>query len=195
MRFREEAPPEIQGYLDSIESFCPFLRPARRKGVLLWSDYELGENPQRELFYLGVVHTEILRRERKGNLLLSENLIVRAAVGGRDLFDWPHWFLKLLYTKMSVMFGKFWEGEMDTARDGRPIPIPPVNFLSIRSAVKPIDKRFFTGDLVDIHLESEDTGDSVLPIKFEARDRDSVLKAVELLTTTGFYETLKSPRS
>lgn len=61
-----------------------------------------------------------------------------------------------------MLFGKFWKGEQDTSRDDRLIPIPPDHFLSIRSAIKPMDSRFFSlaPQLTDTYLKSCDDGTS-----------------------------------
>ncbi|MEK9195524.1 MAG: hypothetical protein AAB975_04050 [Patescibacteria group bacterium] len=165
-------------YLGAVSNdFCPFIKPAQEDGVLLFSEYYLKEGAaqilEEDIFYIGILHTELLRKERRvqktrrAHDLFSENILFRlpknAELAGPELFAWPHWLLKLLYTKVSIMFGKFWEGEQDTSRDGRQIPIPPNNFLSIRSAIKPIDIRFFTKapQLTDEHIYSCDSGESV----------------------------------
>jgi hypothetical protein len=77
----------------------------------------------------------------------------------------PHWCLKTLYTRAGILFGKFWKGEQGTARDGRPIPEPPVHLLSIRSAVKPLDRRFFAKapTLLPELEAANDTGQQLLP--------------------------------
>jgi hypothetical protein len=147
------------------------------EGVILFSRHELIpgslEHLEAQVFYLGLIHTELFRKHRrkqqtvKGWTLSCENVIFHdpTLVGkGRVLLDWPHWLLKALYTKTGVMFGKFWEGEESTSRDGRPIPPPPCDFLSIRSSVKPLDGRFFSlaPQLTDEYINSVDAGNDVL---------------------------------
>lgn len=179
--FRTSSPDELPGlsaYLGEIAGgFCPFIEPSAKEGVTLFSRYELApsslENLQAQAFYLGVIHTELFRKNRrkqrtvKGWTLSCENVIFHdsAFVGkGRELLDWPHWLLKALYTKVGVMFGKFWEREESTSRDGRSIPPPPCDFLSIRSSVKPLDGRFFSlaPQLTDEYISSVDTGADIL---------------------------------
>lgn len=63
------------------------------------------------------------------------------------------------------MFGKFWRGEDDVDRRGRPLPVPPVNFISIRPAVPVLDARLLQGqDPFDsvIGGASDDDGAPVL---------------------------------
>lgn len=71
----------------------------------------------------------------------------RDAFDGPELLSWPHWLLKLLYLEVEIMVGKFWRGEVSHDKLGRVVPIPPVDFLSIRTAVKPKDVRFFAGQV------------------------------------------------
>ena len=172
-----EGLPGLGAYLGEIAGgFCPFLGPSMEEGVTLFSRHELTlgslDHLQAEVFYLGLIHTELFRKHRRkqqtvrGWTLSCENVIFNnpAGQGGRALLDWPHWLLKALYTKVGVMFGKFWEGEESTSRDGRLIPPPPCDFLSIRSSVKPLDGRFFSlaPQLADEYISSIDTGNDVL---------------------------------
>ncbi|MGH8929331.1 MAG: hypothetical protein ACRDZO_01515 [Egibacteraceae bacterium] len=132
-----------------------------------------GTAVEEEIFSLGVIHTEAFRLKRRGNgagerVLLCDNLVLAPAhpdTGwhGQELLAWPHWVLKCLYTRVGVMFGKFWAGEVAAARNGLEIPSPPCDFLSIRSAVKAKDPRFFTKaeDLVDDLVTANDTGQNV----------------------------------
>jgi hypothetical protein len=191
-------------YLGAVSNgFCPFVEPAQEEGILLVSEYYLKENDAQSLeeaiFYTGVLHTELLRKERrvqktrKSHDLFSENILFHlpenAEVVGPELFAWPHWLLKLLYTKVSIMFGKFWEGEQDASRDGREIPVPPNNFLSIRSAIKPIDVRFFmkAPQLTDEYVHSCDSGESVFDQVVGIEAPKAIIKAESLdpLQVTG----------
>lgn len=146
----------LESYCERVGSgFCPYLIPARRAATVWFSAYHLGESqPVHEyIFYLGLLHTELLRRERAHQprealrRLYCENVIFRFPkeedVDGRELFAWPHWLLKILYTQADLLFGKFWLGEEEYTRDSRQVPVPPRHLLSIRSAVKPLDTRFF----------------------------------------------------
>ncbi|HKX33392.1 MAG TPA: hypothetical protein VJ302_37285 [Blastocatellia bacterium] len=166
---------QVKDYLDAVSaSFCPYINPSGLHNLLLFSEYRVDARDEeslcRNLFYVGLIHTEILRAsrlqidEKRGNLLACENLIFDGEalnqIEGEDIFRWPHWFLKVLYTGRGVLFGKFWKGERVKSRDGRDVPVPPVHLLSIRSAVKPIDSRFFgiTPELLEIHASSFDAG-------------------------------------
>lgn len=150
----EDSP--LASYLSLLEDgFCPYLRPAKASGYLYFSQYDLGggeaEATRARLFLLGLIHTEWMRHKRltaqtpEQRLLTCENLIVDVGpdVDGPSLFGWPHFILKALYTESALLFGKFWIGEKDFSCDGRPVPVPPLHLLSIRSAIKKKDHRFF----------------------------------------------------
>ncbi|RKL64950.1 hypothetical protein CR203_23365 [Salipaludibacillus neizhouensis] len=157
LKFSEET--IFTNYLRSIsKSFCPFLGPSENKNLLYATQYSLSGSDIKELqsqmFYYGVIHTEKLRKMRRSipnkgdSLLVCENVIFKLpeelqCIDGKELFSWPHWTLKTLYTDVGVMFGKFWVGEKDTSRDNIPITEPPSNFFSIRSAIKTSDPYFF----------------------------------------------------
>lgn len=216
--------PIFMEYVGAVKnSFCPFVEPAQQRNVLFFSEYELEEfkveDFQAVIFYVGLIHTEFLRKERKLQTtrilhdLFCENAIFYLPLGiditGRELFDWPHWLLKILYTKFSVLFGKFWKGERDTSRDGRKIPIPPDHFLSIRSAIKPVDIRFFSlaPQLTNEYLQSCDDGTSIfneIPLTIppevlevelfnsEKVYHDYFLYLVQKMVNTSFYHELKA---
>jgi hypothetical protein len=130
---------------------------------------------QEHIFYLGYLHTELLRAKRVESsssiekLLLCENLIFRFdaedTVDGMAMMEWPHWALKLLYTKTGVLFGKFWKGEREVSRSGVPIPPPPYHLLSIRSGIKERDAAFFKKAqfLLEDFTAALDTGVSIVP--------------------------------
>jgi len=165
-------------YCSTLTSFCPFLEPAYQQKVLYQDVYQLPAAPlhrlEAEIFYLGVVHTENFRHQRRGLLhpqqaLLCHNLILVPSSNGerhdgKMLLAWPHYLLKVLYTKVNIMFGKFWEGEREVSRNGQDIPPPPLHFLSIRSGVKSRDPYFFkekTPQLLDELISGEDDGHDV----------------------------------
>ena len=182
---------DFEKYLDTIGSrFCPFLEPARGNEVLFFSKYTIEETKvetlKQKMFYLSFIHTELLRRARaeeedkqRANLI-CENLIFRFPseddVDGAELLSIPHWLLKCAYTQVGVLFGKFWKGEQDTAKSGEEITPPPLHFISIRSALKPVDSRFFTKAriLENAYRESEDDGRSVFAHLFTPQQRDSL---------------------
>jgi hypothetical protein len=175
--FRSSIVPQLsgfEGYIAEIGNrFCPFLEPSAMRDLTLYSTYELGsgsvEQIQALMFCIGLLHTEILRRARvevplQQRPLVCENILFRFAsedcVDGVELFGWPHWLLKVRYTQVGVLFGKFWKGEEAVSRKSVPIPPPPYHMLSIRGAVKPRDPAFFTKapELLDTLISAEDNG-------------------------------------
>jgi hypothetical protein len=165
-----------QEYINSVSSnHCPFIIPSIKNEVMYFSEYSLGnltfENLQKYIFYTGLIHTyafrlnRITENEHKKRLLFCENIIfkIEENIDGEKLFAFPHWYLKLLFTEKSILFGKFWKGETATNKNGIDITVPPFHLLSIRSAIKPIDKRFFTltPELEEFYLNSEDDNQNV----------------------------------
>src|SRR6266487_2660445 len=75
-----------------------------------------------------------------------------------------------------------------TSRDGRSVPSPPGTFISIRSAIKPLDPYFFrvaphlAGDL----LAASDDGESVHPDGIDPTDPAAMRDA-------RYYQTVKGP--
>lgn len=151
---------EFSVYCETISNiFCPFLKPAESQKVLFATTYMLtGTNIkelQENMFYCGIIHMERLRQYRfkyenfsKG-ILACENVIFKLPqkfenIDGQRLFSWPHWLLKILYTQVGIMVGKFWIGEQLQGRNGLQIPSPPCHFFSLRSAIKERDPYFFT---------------------------------------------------
>lgn len=57
------------------------------------------------------------------------------------------------------MHGKFWVGEREVSRKGEPIPTPPVNFISIRSAIQAKDVQFFEQQRAFLEVLKEATDD------------------------------------
>ena len=167
--FRSSIVPQLsgfEGYIAEIGNrFCPFLEPSAMRDLTLYSTYELGsgsvEQIQALMFCIGLLHTEILRRARvevplQQRPLVCENILFRFAsedcVDGVELFGWPHWLLKVRYTQVGVLFGKFWKGEEAVSRKSVPIPPPPYHMLSIRGAVKPRDSEKISFVLMILHL-------------------------------------------
>ena len=215
MSFRTPNFPDLEGlgsYIASISSgFCPYISPSTNVNAIHNTVYMLDENQGLEasIFYLGLLHTEILRDSRvkssPGVAVLScDNLIFRfaseKAVDGKALFAWPHWLLKTHYTEVGVLFGKFWLGEQENSRLGEPIPPPPYHVLSIRSTIIKRDPAFFQkapGLLGDL-LESDDDGRNVVDALSILSDRPSsewglneVFSAFSTLQSSGMYEMMK----
>ena len=164
-------------YCQTVTAFCPFLLPSVRAGATYVRRATVNgtsvESLQADLFYMLVAETEHFRLVRRNTLcvrrkaLLCLNVVFElpeaADVHCAELLGWPHYLAKLLYTDQAILFGKFHKGEKDFARNGEPLPEPPVNFWSIRSRVENLDRRFFdkTPELTDLHINGSDDGKNV----------------------------------
>jgi hypothetical protein len=62
------------------------------------------------------------------------------APAARHIFGWPHWICKCLYLKKRIMHGKFWRGEEVASNFGKKIPVPTLDFISIRTSIPTRDK-------------------------------------------------------
>ena len=208
--------PGLAAYMDAISAgFCPYLGPSLDRATTWNSVYTLDcttiEEVEQMLFYLGVLHTEILRRSWKDAALsnrpfICENLFLRFLgeddCDGGALFSWPHWILKTHYTQTGILFGKFWKGEEAQSRDDRPVPPPPYHMLSIRRTVKPRDPHFFlkAPELLPELADSVDDGRCVWPevtnaaflaaIANPATTGDEMIAQARSLMATGVYEGL-----
>lgn len=162
-------------YLTTLRAHCPFVQPAQEQELLLFSKYTVKVSPalaEEAVFYRCVVHTETMRQARfrikSGKHILCENVVFdfcgESSAAAKDVFSWPHWCLKVLYTSVGVMFGKFWVGERTLARNGQKIPEPAMNFISVRSAIKIKDERFFqkSPHLIPEFFDAADKGDNIL---------------------------------
>ncbi|MBV6696256.1 hypothetical protein KV557_03825 [Kitasatospora aureofaciens] len=116
------------------------------------------------VFAAGVQAAEYVRSlaPRPRGHLVCENVVIDGA--GRREIDWPHWALKNLYGPVGLMIGKFWAGEVDESRQGGRLPVPPVTFLSVQPAVRPLDPRFLedTPELAETIAVAHDDGRDVL---------------------------------
>jgi len=165
--------------------------------VLFFSEYVFDARTTAELktliFYASFIHTELLRGARQTTFdehtanLVCENLIFRFpdedTVDGNDLLSVPHWLLKCAYTQKGVLFGKFCKVEQDTSKDGVSIPSPPLHFISIRSALKPVDNRFFNKAriLERSFRESEDDGEPVFDHLYQNTPIPPVLERIRMI--------------
>jgi hypothetical protein len=180
---------EINNYFDEIgRDFCPFLLPSYHNKLMYCTEYNINNmtfpEQKRFVFASGLVHTVLFRKERmiekshKNKLLVCENIFFSTnnKVDGQELFAFPHWFLKLLFTKKSILFGKFWKGERAKSKNGRLIPIPSFHFLSIRSAIKPNDEHFFklTPELTEFYMDSDDDNLSVFGFIENSRTKNII---------------------
>ena len=125
------------------------------------------------IFYVGVLEIERFRKNRSKynlnkRLLYCENVIINLPskfkhIDGSELFAWPHYLLKLLYTQVGIMLGKFWVNEKLISKKGISIPSPPCHFLSIRSTIKSRDPGLLkkTKNFSLILQQSEEKGQNV----------------------------------
>ena len=144
---------------DIADRHCPFLEPAIQRNVVYATQYKISGNNLDEIneyaFWIAVAHIEFML-ELRGQLaddcgsLYCENVIFEIQgkcepKAGERLLPWPHWILKLLYTPCNILVGDFWKGEISKNNSDESIPVPPVQFFSLRSGVKQKDIRFFKG--------------------------------------------------
>ena len=152
--FRTGALPVVSEYLSAISRFCPLSKVSDDKGLLLFSSYNLSKHDnlakEEMILAISLLHAEILRKERlinerNGNYL-SENIIFESIDGIPEYsLDYAHWFLKLLYTEDSLLFGKFEKDYQEYTRKGDAIPVSPVNMITMRSATSyENEKHFFS---------------------------------------------------
>jgi hypothetical protein len=143
-------------YIQSALPFCPLLQSSLQYGLcfcetvqLDWSDPNEAE---RDLFFFIIEYVIKFKRRRKeytderSRLLYCENIVVihkqKTVAYGERTVPWVHWMLKLLYTEENVIVGDFWDGESTKSQRGEHLPVPSINFLSIRSLIAR-DYQFF----------------------------------------------------
>ncbi|WP_372412080.1 hypothetical protein [Streptomyces luteireticuli] len=158
-------------YTAAVAAHCPYLGPSTARQLTRWELWEPADRaavPQAieaALFAAGLMAAERVRaRARTLGPLVCENVAVRWDAPTEDqrlALMWPHWALKLLYAPVGVMVGKFWAGETDTDRRGRPVPVPPITFLSLRPAVRARDPKLLTshpdvGDIIAAATNDDD---------------------------------------
>ncbi|MFF2044158.1 DUF6875 domain-containing protein [Kitasatospora sp. NPDC058170] len=167
---RSTTPPDgTAAYVQATAAHCPYLSPSIARGLTSWTTYTTTPGAttteiEAAVFAAAVHAAEVVRSlaVRPRGHLTCENIAVLDA--GRSAVDWPHWALKHLYAPAGLMVGKFWAGEVDTGRDGRPLPVPPITFLSLRPAVRSRDPGFLdnTPGLAHIVATVHDRGQDVL---------------------------------
>ncbi|MFF1874551.1 hypothetical protein [Kitasatospora herbaricolor] len=182
VRPRATMPPAPDGgdaaavYVEATTAHCPYLAPSIQQDLTGWTTYRLAPgtrllDAEAAVFAAAVQAAEVVRvlASRPPGHLVCENVVVLGA--GRRHLDWPHWALKNLYGPVGLMVGKFWEGETDTNCHGRPLPVPPLTFLSLRPAVRPRDPRFLntTPELAAAVTNADDSGRDVLAAVTNAR--------------------------
>ncbi len=187
------------------QQFCPYLIKAEMEKVLFRVNIDLNSvstitKCQELILYNALLYTEYLRSFRTLNrnfkgLYFCVNLCFETpplllTSDASKVLDWPHWILKCLYSKVGIMFGKFWINETLTGKNGFEVPSPPINFLSIRSAIKPRDPYFLsnTNFILEEMLSSNDTGEN-LHLEFGISNFDQL--SIYDLTSIDYYATLK----
>lgn len=159
--FGKRSVPDVEGFRDYVaevsSNFCPYIEPSMIKECTTYtvvrSDTKDKETAERIAFASGYALCELLRNKRsllssgqRAPLLCENALFLFPYLDdtlGKELLGWPHWVLKCRYTKLGVLFGKFWKNARETAKDGRDLPIPPCHFISVRESVRARDPRFF----------------------------------------------------
>jgi hypothetical protein len=157
-------------YLDKMAEYCPYLMPAKNSQNINNIFFDISEKDrlliENGIFWESVRVTEKFRKVRQdldtpNKILLNFNLIFLFESEILNILDWPHYLLKVLYTEVGIVFGKFQKG-----KSGDNFPLPQFQFthLSIRSAVKKKDERFFNKApyLLEHMLLNEDKGQNIL---------------------------------
>lgn len=147
---RKESDKEFAKYAERISRYCPYIDRAMLLKLMLTKEIKLSsaveEKISEELFYEAVLLTERFRSQRselskKVKPFFTYNLIFdsddKVNHNWEKIVSWPHYMLKIIYTKEQIMFGKFWNGEKTKSKfNDSIIPSPTLNFLSIRTAIK-----------------------------------------------------------
>ncbi|MFF4403438.1 hypothetical protein [Streptomyces sp. NPDC001404] len=173
-------------YVTAVAAHCPYLPPSAGQGLTRWELWEPVDKGlagpvagiEAALFVASLAAAERVRdRARKLGPLVCENVAVHLVGASseeqRRLLEWPHWALKLLLAPVGLMAGKFWAGEKGLDRQGRPVPEPPITFLSLRPAVRARDPRLLTShpEVGDIISEAVDDGRDVLASVLDGAQR------------------------
>ncbi|MCD9145492.1 hypothetical protein [Streptomyces albireticuli] len=174
-------------YAAAVAAHCLYLAPSTGRGLTRWELWEPADGGVGEpaataavegaLFAAGPAAAERARkRARLLGPLVCENVTVRWGAPSeeqRRLLVWPHWALKCLYAPVGLMAGKFWRGEVADDRRGRPVPPPPLSFLSLRPAVRTRDPQLLTShpEVGDIIAVAADDGRDVLAPVLDAGAR------------------------
>jgi len=195
--FGDKLVPDAEGFSDYVaevsSNFCPYIEPSATKEctayTVVHSNTRDKETAERIVFASGYALCELLRKKRSHHSseqrapILCENALflfphIQDALG-KELLGWPHWVLKCRYTKLGVLFGKFWKNAQETAKDGRDLPVPPCHLISVRESVRARDPRFFEqAEWLRPALESSnDVGQNVFEDLSDLEDVNRVLKA------------------
>lgn len=145
---------DVARYLEQMSAHCPYLSPSVEGGLTTWTVYQAAgdrDAVEAELFHACVSAAERLRLLMRGpyGLLRCENVVLLGETPGvshRELFAWPHWALKNLYSTVGIMFGKFCAGVEERTRSGSRTPAAPVSFVPVRAAIRRLDPFFLRAD-------------------------------------------------
>jgi hypothetical protein len=200
---RLEGQHPLAEYCRVTSAYCPFIMPSKEARTLMVREVDLPgitdiDKLQSIVFAETVAETEALRQDRRGMpvkqaQLLNYNVVFHHPdpdIDGRELVDWPGYCAKLLYTGIGVMYGLFWKNQEEMLRNGRPMPVPPVNFVSVRSKVQRLDWQFFdthNQHLKQPHVDATDSeGINVHRMVFSDAVPDD-LSDVNTLVASGYY--------
>lgn len=106
------------------------------------------------------------------------------------IIAWPHYMLKELYSSERIMFGKFWIGEetMSEIYDVM-LPIPDINFISIRTAVTDRDPVLLANPELADKIINSTIIDKNMNMDFFEKD---IPTDIDILMKSGYYEYLKN---
>ena len=184
--------------------FCPYLVESQKRKVLFNTKIDipdgLNTNSIQELIlfnsFILIEELRLLRKDNPENALFYCNNLcfhLKDEFSNekiQEIINWPHWILKCLYTRVGLMFGKFWVNETSMGKNKKRIPSSPINFISIRSAIKPKDSYFFDDNFEFMRemITSIDNGENVHE-KFEIKKRG--LANFKLLREKQYFQRLK----
>jgi uncharacterized protein DUF6875 len=138
--------PGLATYMTAMTGHCPYLGPSLGRDLTTWAGYAAGSDDCAALLGLLVDTAEAVRASRRthGPLACANIAIIGPTdiTTARAVVDWPHWIARNLYAPVGLMIGKFWIGEAEEDKLGRPIMPPPVSFFSIRHSYPVKDARF-----------------------------------------------------
>lgn len=166
-----EVHPSLPGYIASMTGHCPFLGPSMSRNLTTWCSYQAGEEDGPDLLALLIETAEAVRAVRrvKGNLVCANIAIFGPTdiPSAKSVLDWPHWLARKLYAPVELMIGKFWIGELEDDKFGRPIAPPPASFFSVRHSSVSKDARFLSnlpGVAAQLAQAEEDNRDVLMDV-------------------------------
>lgn len=191
-------------YMKKTYDFCPYLENSHNRNLVKVNSIILtNKTPEQlseELFYIFLESVEIFRLnrsriEKKLIPFYTLNIVFDVEsdtnYNWEEIISWPHYMMKYLYSKEQIMFGKFWKDEMTKSKfkEGN-IPVPDINFLSVRTAVKNKDPQLLSKSkkLATEIENSSITNKSVIKINENTID----IFNIEELKESDYYNYLKN---